>query len=239
MCQYSVFAEDGVPTDWHLVHYGSRGRRRRADFGGGDGGRGAAASAPRTWGMWDDAQVAAYRPMVRFMGARRPARPATGARGPQGNRARVDRSQRAGVLEAYQTGRDGRRRHPAGRRGFRLAAQRAREAGFRAVEIHAAHGYLLHQFLSPLSNRREDRYGGSFDNRIRLALAVTEAVRTVWPTTCRCSCASARPTGRTAGGTWTKAWNWRVGCEPGRRSDGRVIGQVDAGQQVLLAPAIR
>lgn len=66
---------------------------------------------------------------------------------------------------------------------FREAAARALEAGFKVLEIHAAHGYLLHQFLSPLSNHRTDEYGGSFDNRIRLTLAVTDAVRNVWPET--------------------------------------------------------
>ncbi|MDR9866050.1 oxidoreductase, partial [Pseudomonas baetica] len=61
------------------------------------------------------------------------------------------------------------------------AAKRSLTAGFKVVEVHAAHGYLLHQFLSPLSNQRRDQYGGSFENRIRLVLQVTEAVRAVWP----------------------------------------------------------
>jgi 2,4-dienoyl-CoA reductase-like NADH-dependent reductase (Old Yellow Enzyme family) len=65
--------------------------------------------------------------------------------------------------------------------GFRNAAVRAREAGFMVAEIHSAHGYLLQEFLSPLSNRRSDEYGGSFDNRIRLLEKVVEAVRSVWP----------------------------------------------------------
>jgi 2,4-dienoyl-CoA reductase-like NADH-dependent reductase (Old Yellow Enzyme family) len=64
---------------------------------------------------------------------------------------------------------------------FRAAAQRALEAGFQLVELHAAHGYLLHQFLSPLSNRRTDGYGGSFENRTRLVREVLAAVREVWP----------------------------------------------------------
>lgn len=64
---------------------------------------------------------------------------------------------------------------------FRLAANRALEAGFQVAEIHAAHGYLLQEFLSPLSNTRTDMYGGSFENRIRLLLEVTAAVRAVWP----------------------------------------------------------
>src|ERR1700743_1862413 len=64
---------------------------------------------------------------------------------------------------------------------FKVAAQRAMLAGFKVVEIHSAHGYLLHEFLSPLSNRRTDVYGGSFENRIRLLTEVVEAVRSAWP----------------------------------------------------------
>jgi 2,4-dienoyl-CoA reductase-like NADH-dependent reductase (Old Yellow Enzyme family) len=66
---------------------------------------------------------------------------------------------------------------------FASAARRAISAGFDLVEIHSAHGYLLHEFLSPLSNRRKDQYGGSFENRSRLLLEVTEAVRREWPDT--------------------------------------------------------
>jgi 2,4-dienoyl-CoA reductase-like NADH-dependent reductase (Old Yellow Enzyme family) len=65
--------------------------------------------------------------------------------------------------------------------GFRAAAQLALAAGFKVIEIHAAHGYLLHEFYSPLSNHRTDAYGGAFENRIRLLLEVTEAVQEVWP----------------------------------------------------------
>ena len=64
---------------------------------------------------------------------------------------------------------------------FRKAAERALAAGFQVVEIHAAHGYLIHEFLSPLSNSRTDEYGGSFENRIRFALEVAKAIREVWP----------------------------------------------------------
>jgi len=66
-------------------------------------------------------------------------------------------------------------------RAFVDATRRALDAGFRVVELHAAHGYLLHEFLSPLTNRRDDAYGGSFDNRVRLVCEVAEAVRAVWP----------------------------------------------------------
>ena len=64
---------------------------------------------------------------------------------------------------------------------FKMAAQRALHTGYKLIEIHAAHGYLIHQFLSPLSNKRTDRYGGSFENRIRLLLEIIQAVQTVWP----------------------------------------------------------
>ncbi len=66
-------------------------------------------------------------------------------------------------------------------KAFADAAERALAAGFKVIELHAAHGYLLHSFLSPLSNTRNDRYGGSFENRVRLLLETTEAVRAVWP----------------------------------------------------------
>jgi 2,4-dienoyl-CoA reductase-like NADH-dependent reductase (Old Yellow Enzyme family) len=64
---------------------------------------------------------------------------------------------------------------------FRRAAERARAAGFQVIEIHAAHGYLIHEFLSPLTNRRTDQFGGSYDNRTRLLKRICQAVREVWP----------------------------------------------------------
>jgi 2,4-dienoyl-CoA reductase-like NADH-dependent reductase (Old Yellow Enzyme family) len=66
---------------------------------------------------------------------------------------------------------------------FTASVRRGREAGFRILEIHAAHGYLLHQFFSPLSNHRDDEYGGSFENRIRLLLETVAAARSEWPAT--------------------------------------------------------
>ena len=81
--------------------------------------------------------------------------------------------------------------------------RRGQAAGFRVIEIHAAHGYLIHEFLSPLSNQRDDAYGGSFDNRTRLLREVVAAVRRCGPRGRRCSCASRRPTGSKAAGTST------------------------------------
>ncbi len=195
MCMYSVFAEDGIATDWHLAHYGSRAV----------GGAGliiveATAVEPRgritgrDLGLWDDAQIPALARMVRFMADTgavaavqlgHAGRKATvpGAMGPSPLAFSTDyatpQEMTQGDIEqailAFQQ---------AARRAilaFQQAARRACDAGFQAVEIHSAHGYLLHQFMSPLSNQRDDGYGGSFDNRVRLHLEVVRAVRAVWP----------------------------------------------------------
>jgi len=184
MIQYSVFAEDGVPTDWHLVHFGSR-----AVGGAGLILTGATAVEPRgrisarDTGLWNDAQAEAYARIVRFQAEQ-------------------------GALPAVQLAHAGRKAEVPGAIGpsalafspempvpqvmtpdditevvtaFRDAAVRAHAAGFQAVEVHSAHGYLLHEFLSPISNQRTDAYGGSFENRIRLVLEVVRAVRAVWP----------------------------------------------------------
>lgn len=184
MVQYSVFAEDGVPTDWHLVHLGSR-----AVGGAGliitevaavePGGRISA----RDVGLWNDAQAEAFSRIVRFI-TEQGAVPAvqlghagrkSGLAGCIGPSPIAYSSEREVPREASES--DLARIIAA----FRAAAGRALAAGFGAVEIHSAHGYLLHEFLSPLSNRRTDAYGGSFENRIRLVLEVVRAVREVWP----------------------------------------------------------
>ena len=184
MCTYSVFAEDGVPTDWHLVHLGSRA----------DGGAGliiaeATAVEPRgrisarDVGLWDDAQVEGWMPVVRYQ-AEHGATPAVqlahagrkagvpGAVGP----SPLASSEKMAVPVELTLDEIGQVVS-----AFRDAAVRALASGFQVIEIHSAHGYLLHQFLSPISNRRTDAYGGSFENRIRLHLEVVRAVRTVWP----------------------------------------------------------
>ena len=198
MCQYS--ATDGLPDDWHLVHLGSRA------VGGA-----AAVIAEATavsaqgrishgdTGLWNQAQVEAWRPIVRFIRAQGAIAGVQLAHA--GRKASAQRPwQGHGPLPAGQDGwltvapsalpfdagwHTPQALDEAGIQGviadFRAAAQRALEAGFELIEVHAAHGYQLHQFLSPLSNRRSDRYGGSFENRTRLVREVITAVREVWP----------------------------------------------------------
>jgi 2,4-dienoyl-CoA reductase-like NADH-dependent reductase (Old Yellow Enzyme family) len=198
MCQYS--SVDGFPSDWHLVHLGSRAV----------GGAGlilmeATAVAPEgrispdDCGIWSDAHAEAYRRITAFVDG-------------------------AGAVAGIQLAHAGRKASTAapwkgggpvapGPEGwtpvgpsplpfapgyttpleltpgevetlpalFAAAAARSVLAGFRVAELHMAHGYLLHQFLSPLTNHRKDTYGGSLENRIRLPLAVVSAVRAAWP----------------------------------------------------------
>ena len=198
MCQYS--SRDGLPTDWHLVHLGSRAV-------GGAGMVMVEATAvtpdgrisPDDSGLWSDAHAAAFLPITRFL-AEQGAVPAIQI-GHAGRKASVDAPWRGGQpLDSDNRGwqplapsalpfAPG---HPLPRelaeaeledltQSFVVAAGRALTAGFRILELHMAHGYLLHQFLSPLSNRRSDRFGGSLENRMRLPLRITEAVRKVWP----------------------------------------------------------
>lgn len=198
MCQYS--AVDGLANDWHLVHLGSRAV----------GGAGlvvfeATAVEPRgrispgDLGLWDDAHIEPIARIVRFVEAQGAA--AALQLGHAGRRGSVRAPFEGGAALAPLDGGwitvgpspvpfgDG---FPAPEaltvdgihgvvRAFVAAARRALAAGFRVVEVHAAHGYLLHEFLSPLANRRTDEYGGSFENRTRLVREVVEAVRREWP----------------------------------------------------------
>jgi 2,4-dienoyl-CoA reductase-like NADH-dependent reductase (Old Yellow Enzyme family) len=199
MCQYS--AVDGAAADWHLVHLGG--------FAVGGAGmvcfEATAVEArgrisPADLGLWSDAQVEPLARIVRFVEAQGAAACLQLAHA--GRKASVRPPwDRGGAPLAPEDGgwptagasalpfADGYAApEPLSEAGiaavvqaFADAARRGRSAGFRAVEVHAAHGYLLHQFLSPLSNRRQDRYGGSFENRTRLAREVVEAVRREWP----------------------------------------------------------
>jgi len=198
MCQYS--AKDGFANDWHLVHYGTRAC-------GGAGLIITEATAvwpegrisPGDLGLWSDEHIPGLRRITDFINshgsvagiqlahAGRKASCALPAEG--GKQLDLNNGGWETVAPSsipFSTG----ERPPVMADNicidriidrFRDAAVRAMKAGFIVAEIHAAHGYLLQEFLSPLSNRRTDGYGGSFENRIRLLLNVTEAVRSVWP----------------------------------------------------------
>ena len=198
MCQYSC--DDGLATDWHFVHLGSRAV-------GGAALVMAEASAvqargrisARDLGIWDDAQVPGLRRITAFVAARGAApgiqlahagrkasvtvpwegdRPLTAAEGAWQvvGPSPVPFSAAFPVPEALTE--EGIAEVVA---SFVAAAGRALAAGFSVIELHFAHGYLVHEFMSPLSNVRKDRYGGSFDNRTRLAREIARAVRAVWP----------------------------------------------------------
>jgi 2,4-dienoyl-CoA reductase-like NADH-dependent reductase (Old Yellow Enzyme family) len=198
MCQYSC--EDGFVADWHFVHLGSRAV-------GGAGLVMAEATAvsaegrisPEDTGIWKDDHIEAWRRIVRFI-AEHGAVPGIqlAHAGWKGSTAAPWKGGKAvpaanggwqpiGVGDQPFT--DG---YPTPRQmtagdidrvcgEFRDAARRALEAGFQLVEIHGAHGYLLHSFLSPLANHRTDEYGGSFDNRVRFLLRVAKELRGVLP----------------------------------------------------------
>ncbi|MEE4113238.1 MAG: NADH:flavin oxidoreductase/NADH oxidase [Desulfobacteraceae bacterium] len=198
MCQYS--SDDGMPTDWHLVHLGSRAV-------GGAAMVMVEATAispqgrisPGDSGMWSDAHTAAFTRITQFISEQNcvPAIQLAHA----GRKASTDAPWRGGQAlsekqggwlpiapsplafsEASPVPREMTPTDIDGLVGqFVAAAGRCLNAGFQVLELHMAHGYLLHTFLSPLANRRTDKYGGGFANRMRLPLQVAEAVREVWP----------------------------------------------------------
>lgn len=199
MCQYS--ARDGMASDWHLVHLGARAL----------GGAGlilleATAVAPegrispQDLGIWSDAQIEPLARIVRFLEEQgavpgiqlaHAGRKAGTARPWEGNaflgpEAGGWQEIRGPGPLPFQEGFPDpdpllEEEMPTVVRAFTDGARRARDAGFKVVEIHGAHGYLLHSFLSPVSNQRTDGYGGSFENRTRLVREVTGAVRDAWP----------------------------------------------------------
>ena len=198
MCQYS--AKDGVPNDWHLVHLGSR-----AVGGAGLVITEATAVPPEgrishaDLGIWNDEQRDAFKRITDFIKSQgsvpgiqlaHAGRKAS-TKVPWAGEGMVPESEGGWKVigpspykfsDSYPQPKE---MTPADIKSvvqqWRDAARRSLEAGFQVAEIHMAHGYLLHQFLSPLSNKRTDEYGGSLENRMRFPLEVAQAVRDVWP----------------------------------------------------------
>jgi 2,4-dienoyl-CoA reductase-like NADH-dependent reductase (Old Yellow Enzyme family) len=198
MCQYS--SEDGFSNDWHLVHLGTRAV-------GGTGLIFTEATAvspegrisPGDLGLWKNEHIHGLNRIVEFIHTHcaiagiqlaHAGRKASCAVPHEGGKQLDEKN------GGWQTAGPGNIPFIVGERvprslnkegiskvvsDFRAAAGRARLAGFDVIEIHSAHGYLLHEFLSPLSNQRKDDYGGSFENRIRLLSEVVDAVKSEWP----------------------------------------------------------
>jgi len=198
MCEYS--SHDGYANDWHLVHLGSRAVGgaalvlTEATAVSADG-----RISPSDLGIWSDAHVAKLKTIVDFVHAQgavagiqlaHAGRKASTALPWEGGKL-IAREQGGWIPVApsaipFSATDPAPHALTAGEiaavvRDFAYAARRASTAGFRTIEIHAAHGYLLHEFFSPLSNARSDAYGGSFENRTRIAREVASAVRSVIP----------------------------------------------------------
>lgn len=197
MCQYS--AEDGFANDWHLVHLGSRAISR-------PGAVIVEATAVEArgritlgdLGIWKDEQIGPLARIVRFCkqhGSVPAIQLAHAGRKASTQPPWLGSNALAADAGAWPTVAPspipfGNLATPAEltipeihqvTEAFAAAAKRALEAGFEIAELHGAHGYLIHEFLSPLANRRTDQYGGSLENRMRFAVEVTDAVRKVWP----------------------------------------------------------
>jgi len=198
MCQYSCV--DGMPDAWHMVHLGSRAV-------GGAALVMVEATAvspegrisPADCGLWNEAQAEAFAPIAAFI-AQQGAVPAIQL-AHAGRKASVQSPWQGGAAVAREDGGwqpvapSAVAFSPASPQPrelsvaeleelclqFEAAARRALTAGFQVVEVHMAHGYLLHQFLSPLSNWRNDEFGGSLENRLRFPLQVARRVREIWP----------------------------------------------------------
>ncbi len=255
MCQYS--SEDGFANDWHLVHLGAFAV----------GGAALVLSeatavtpegriSPHDLGIWDDAHVPMLRRITDFIHAqgahagiqlahagrkastRRPWEGSGQVPVSEGGWDDVVAPSAIAFADNYP------QPHTLTVEGiqrvigaFRDGARRALAAGFRVVELHAAHGYLLHEFLSPLANRRSDEYGGTFEGRTRLTLEVVHAVREVWP-------ADLPLVVRLSGTDWVPGgWDIDETVALARRIAAAGVDLVDcssgglaAGQQIPIAP---
>jgi 2,4-dienoyl-CoA reductase-like NADH-dependent reductase (Old Yellow Enzyme family) len=250
MCQYS--STDGFANDWHVVHLGTRAV-------GGAGLVIAEATAvtpegrisPRDLGLWRDEHVETLAQITRFVreqgavpgvqlahagrkasvevpwrgGA--PLPPNQGGWSPIVAPSAKPFGSRSQVPEALEAA--GIRRIVG---AFRDAASRALAAGFQVIELHGAHGYLLHEFLSPLANQRSDEYGGSFENRVRFVLEVTDAVRSVWPDTLPLLM-------RLSGTDWVDGgWDVEQSAELARLLGGRGVDLIDCSSGGII-PGVR
>lgn len=195
MCMYSCENQDGIVNDFHLVHLGSRAL-------GGSGLVIAEATAvspegritPWCTGIWNDQQVQAWKPVTEFI--RNAGSKSVIQLAHAGRKASVYREWSGkgsvpvsdGGWQTVSSTTESFEGYAAPRalseieisnlvESFGLAAKRSIEAGFDGVEIHAAHGYLIHQFLSPITNKRTDNYGGSLENRARFLLEIVRSVR--------------------------------------------------------------
>jgi len=198
MCEYSCV--DGFATDWHLVHLGSRAVGGAAlVLTEATAVTAVGRISPQDLGIYDDGHVPGLERIVRFIHTQKAlagiqlahaGRKASTAR-PWDGGGRVARED-GGWEPVGPTGEPFASNYPVPCAlsvgeiagvvdAFRAAARRALDAGFDVVEIHGAHGYLIHEFLSPLVNTRTDAYGGSFDRRARVCLEIVDAVRSVWP----------------------------------------------------------
>lgn len=198
MCQYS--AEDGFANDWHLVHLGSRATGgaaliiQEATAVSPEG-----RISPGDLGIWKDEHILKMKAITQFISSQNAipgiqiahAGRKASAEVPWKGHKKIDKDNggwetvapsaiRFSVGDYLPKALDTKGIHKV-IFDFKMAAKRALEAGFKVLEIHAAHGYLLHEFLSPLSNLRTDEYGGSFENRARLLIEVLESVQTEWP----------------------------------------------------------
>lgn len=265
MCQYS--SEDGFANDWHLVHLGARAA-------GGAALVIAEASAveargrisPNDLGIWKDDHIEMLARITRFIREQgaipgiqiaHAGRKAGTARPWEGGKPLTDEQGGWVVVapSAIPFGEGYRTPHELSREEitqivnlFGEAAGRSALAGFGWIEIHAAHGYLLHSFLSPLSNHRTDEYGGSFENRIRIVIEVVRAVRRVW--------SDEKPLGvRFSATDWVEGgWTVEDSVELAQRLKGEGVDLIDcssggiapgikiptgAGYQVPLAERVR
>ncbi|WP_281297871.1 NADH:flavin oxidoreductase/NADH oxidase [Flavobacterium limnophilum] len=198
MCQYSAI--DGFANDWHLVHLGSRASGGAALIiqeatSVSPKGR----ISPSDLGLWKDEHIEKLQAINQFILSQKAipgiqlahaGRKASMSEPWNGNKRLDEFNGGWNPVAPSAVGYHSNEKPPIALdeigiqkviSDFKSATKRAVQAGFQVVEIHAAHGYLLHQFLSPLSNARTDEYGGSFQNRIRLVLEVLEAVQSEWP----------------------------------------------------------